>query len=161
MGTRAVKVSATTDAAGARRSEGLVGTAVRGAASGLVATAAMSVFLIGAQRAGLLGKQPPLIIVESMAPELPEEESRPTSVAAHVGYGVAGGVMYRLLTRLVPGGTASGVAFGLGVWAASYEGWLPALGILPPAHRDRPGRRWTMVVAHVIYGATLGRLARR
>jgi hypothetical protein len=142
------------------RRPGVIGTAVRGAGSGIVATAAMSVFLLGAQRVGLLGRQPPRIIVESVAPELPDDESRPTSVVAHFGYGISGGAGYRLLTRIVPAGVASGAAFGLAVWAASYEGWLPAMGILPPAHRDRPGRRWTMIAAHLVYGGVLGALAR-
>lgn len=160
MGNTKADVSVITGATTAGSSEGVVGTAVRGAVVGLAATAAMSAFLVGAQRAGLLGKQPPRIIVESLAPELPEEESRPTSVAAHFGYGVAGGVAYRVLTRFLPGGTLSGAVFGLGIWAASYEGWLPALGILPPAHRDRPGRRWTMLAAHIVYGTVLGKLTR-
>jgi len=42
------------------------------------------------------------------------------------------------------------------VWFVSYQGWVPALGLLPPAHRDRPGRPATMLIAHWVYGATLG-----
>jgi hypothetical protein len=43
----------------------------------------------------------------------------------------------------------------------SYEGWVPAAGIMPPAHRDRPSRSATMVVAHAVYGAVLGLWTRR
>jgi hypothetical protein len=50
----------------------------------------------------------------------------------------------------------AGAVFGSMVWAASYMGWVPALGIMPPAHRDRPDRPWSMLTAHWIYGATLG-----
>jgi len=48
------------------------------------------------------------------------------------------------------------VAFGLGVWAASYVGWIPALGLLPPPGKDNPRRAWTILTAHVVYGAILG-----
>lgn len=139
----------------------VIGSVARGGVNGLVATAAMSAFLLGAQRLGLLEKQPPRIIVESLAPDLTEEEERTTALGAHLGYGTAGGAAYGLLSRIVRPGVASGTAFGLGVWAASYEGWLPWLGILPPAHRDRPRRRWTMLAAHVVYGAVLGAVTRK
>lgn len=139
----------------------LVGDVVRGGVNGALATVGMSAFLLGAQQLGLLGKQPPRIIVESLAPEATEEETRPTSIVAHFGYGAAAGAAYQLLARAVRPTATSGAAYGLAVWAASYEGWLPWLGILPPAHRDRPGRRWTMVAAHLVYGATLGALTRK
>ena len=53
-----------------------------------------------------------------------------------------------------------GAVYGLGVWAVSYKGWIPALGILPPPERDRPGRPVIMVAAHVVYGLVLGALVR-
>ena len=48
------------------------------------------------------------------------------------------------------------MAFGLGVWAVSYLGWIPALGLLPPPYRDNPRRAWTTLTAHLVYGAVLG-----
>ena len=50
---------------------------------------------------------------------------------------------------------------GLSVWAVSYQGWVPALGILPKASEDRPARPAVMVAAHVVYGAVLGALEQR
>jgi hypothetical protein len=47
------------------------------------------------------------------------------------------------------------------VWLAGYEGWLPMMGILPPAHRDDRGRVGTMVAAHLVFGAALGFVLRR
>jgi hypothetical protein len=139
----------------------IFGQAVRGALAGVAATGAMSAFLYAAQHAGALRKQPPRIILESLAPELPPARSRPLSLAAHFGYGAAGGACYALLTRVIPRNAVTGAVFGLAIWAASYEGWLPALGILPPAHRDRRSRVKTMITAHVIYGASLGMRATR
>lgn len=140
--------------------QGFLGAAVKGAATGVVATGAMSLFLLGAQRWGFLRRQPPRIIVDKTTPELPDEVERQTSVAAHFGYGTAGGVAYGLLSRMLPANALTGTAFGLAVWAAGYEGWLPAMNILPPAHEDKPSRRYTMIAAHVVYGATLGALGR-
>ena len=53
-------------------------------------------------------------------------------------------------------GADRGTAFGLVVCAASYAGWIPAVGVLPPPHRDNPRRAWTMLIGHVIYGSVLG-----
>lgn len=54
-----------------------------------------------------------------------------------------------------------GIVFGLSVWAASYEGWLPVANVLPPAHRDKPGRASSIIAAHIVYGITLGLLGRK
>jgi putative membrane protein len=42
------------------------------------------------------------------------------------------------------------------VWAGSYLGLLPVLGILSPATRHPTGRNALMIAAHIIWGATLG-----
>jgi hypothetical protein len=46
--------------------------------------------------------------------------------------------------------------FAIGIWAASYIGWIPALGLLPSPGQDNPRRAWTILTAHVIYGGVLG-----
>jgi len=55
----------------------------------------------------------------------------------------------------------AGAAYGLAVWFASYEGWVPKLGALPHAHRDRWDRQAMMIGAHVAFGAVLGAIAAR
>ena len=55
-------------------------------------------------------------------------------------------------------GVARGVALSLAVYAASYQGWVPVLGALPPATRDRCDRQAVLVGAHVVFGAVLGPL---
>jgi len=42
-----------------------------------------------------------------------------------------------------------------------YMGGLPALGIMPRADRDRPGRPQSMALAHIVYGGVLAALLRR
>jgi len=53
---------------------------------------------------------------------------------------------------------SNGVTYGLGVWASSYLGWLPAAGLHPPAHGESGGRNGMNIGAHVVWGAVLGLL---
>jgi uncharacterized membrane protein YagU involved in acid resistance len=139
-------------------------TVVGGAISGLVGTTAMSVVMFGAQKAGLVGKMPPARITEAAMRVLGLRRSSPgkelLATAAHFGYGIAGGVLFALLARgpKAPSPLA-GALFGTSVWAASYMGWIPLLGIMPPPRRDRPGRPTAMVIAHIVYGALTGQVA--
>ena len=133
----------------------------RGAAAGTLATAAMSALMLAAGRAGLMGRQPPEAIVRQ-AGALTAREPRgrladALAAAAHVGFGAGTGAAYALLPRSGRP-VLRGVAVGAGVYAVSYAGWVPALGALPPADRDRRSRQAAMLVAHVVYGAVLGAL---
>ncbi|MDH2445442.1 hypothetical protein QDR37_15960 [Amnibacterium sp. CER49] len=130
-----------------------------GAAAGLAATLAMSGLLVAAKALGALPKQPPVLLVKKVLPNLPEAVAQPLSWAAHLGYGAVGGALLPVLLRRVT--PARGLAYGLAIYAASYEGWVPVAGVLPPAHADDRRRVATMLAAHVVYGAVLGRLLRR
>lgn len=75
----------------------------------------------------------------------------------HVGYGAVAGAFYPpLLARRHERPVARGTAYGVSVWAASYLGWLPAVGMPPPATRQPPQQNLAMVLAHVAWGAALG-----
>jgi hypothetical protein len=134
---------------------------VRGAAAGAVATAGMSALMLAAGRAGLVGRQPPEAIVRQ-AGALTAVEPRgrladALAVVAHLGFGAGTGAAYALLPasrRPV----LRGVLVGEAVYAVSYAGWVPALGALPRATRDRTARQAVMVAAHLVYGAVLGAL---
>lgn len=54
-----------------------------------------------------------------------------------------------------------GVVYGLGVWAVSYLGWLPALRLMPKATHDRSERNAIMIAAHLVWGYALSRLIQR
>jgi hypothetical protein len=59
----------------------------------------------------------------------------------------------------VPGPrVVSGIGWGLFVWAGSYLGLLPALDLHEPATQHPAERNILMIVAHIIWGATLGAL---
>ncbi len=137
---------------------------VRGGVAGAAATVAMSSLMLAAGRAGLVGRQAPEAIVRQ-AGALVGAEPRgrvagALAAAAHLGFGVGTGAAYGLLPPS-PRPVAHGVLVALGVYAISYAGWVPGLGALPVAHRDREDRQTVMVAAHVVYGAVLGALDAR
>jgi len=113
-----------------------------------------------------MSEQPPTVVtaraLRSAGIQRPAAAAALIAPVSHLGFGAAGGVLYALVRRLVPGvpGSVLGVAFGLAVWAVSYRGWIPALGILPQPESDERGRPAVMVAAHVVYGLVLGRLVR-
>jgi Family of unknown function (DUF6789) len=133
---------------------------------GAIATVAMSAVMVAGDRLGLMSEQPPTVVTSSAlrtaGVERPAAAASLIAPVAHLGFGAFGGLLYAGVRRLVPGapGGMLGVAFGLAVWAASYRGWIPALGILPPPESDERGRPAVMVAAHVVYGLVLGRLVR-
>ena len=144
----------------------MVGGILRGSWAGVVATLFMSAVMLGAGRLGLMGEQPPERIggriLGRLDPFHSEEERDVAGSALHLAIGAGLGVVFGLLRRFAPGMRlpGTGVIYALGVWAASYAGVLPAVGLMPPPHRDRPGRPVAMIAAHVVFGIVLGRLMR-
>ena len=151
--------------------------AARGAGAGVVATVAMSVVMLGAQKAGLLGKLPPKKITEGLLgvigirQKTPERAKNVLATLNHFAFGGACGALFGLgheIWRTRPRGAASardrrapiaaGLVFGSAVWAVSYAGWVPALGIMPTPPNDRPGRPTSMVIAHWVFGAALAKM---
>lgn len=139
--------------------------ALEGALAGSAATLVMSAFMLLAQRHGAMSKLPPREITEAAVDaagagaRTDERTLDLLTAAAHIGFGAVAGSLFAVLRdalRLPLHAAVQGVAFATGVWTVSYMGWVPALGIMPPAHRDERGRPEAMVVAHWIYGAVLG-----
>ncbi len=136
---------------------------------GTVATLAMSGVMLAARRARWMGEMPPRRIarVALRRPRGGPMRGRTNDAlgtAAHLLFGASLGAAFERAYRGKGrrwAGPLAGAAFGAAVWLVSYAGWLPALGILPPPHRDRPGRPSGMLVAHLVYGAVLGALADR
>ena len=134
---------------------------------GAVATVAMSVPMLVAPDA-VMGQRPPKKVTVGILSRLgldpgDEGERNVLSVVAHLGFGSSLGSLFSVArARLDPPGPAvlHGLAYGLGIWATSYNGWIPALGLVPPPERDRPGRQGVLVLAHLVYGGVLGALDR-
>ena len=139
--------------------------ALAGAVSGLIATVPMTVTMLVMQR--LLPRREqstlePRRISDDMLrkadldDELSENEREQFSVMAHFGYGALGGMTYALADRLLPMPRGvRGPAYGLLVWAASYAGWLPVAGTLPPPQRRPAGRNVLLIAAHLVWGMAL------
>jgi hypothetical protein len=142
-------------------------SALGGAADGVAATLAMSGVMLAARRAGWTGQLPPRRITTALlgtARTGGDRTNNVLSTATHLAFGAAAGSLFESGLRRWGrrgAGPAAGAAFGAAVWLVSYAGWVPALDILPPPHRDRPGRQAWMFVAHLVYGAVLGALADR
>jgi uncharacterized membrane protein YagU involved in acid resistance len=76
----------------------------------------------------------------------------------HLAYGMSWPIGLAALSgalglRSVGKTLAAGAALGAIVWLIGYEGWLPAVGLAPPAHRVPLAKNASGLVSHVAYGA--------
>ena len=144
---------------------------LKGALAGFVATVPMSLSLLVGWM--LLPRRekyhlPPRLITEEITEQLGIEDERSedqlivATVASHFGYGALVGSIYALLEQRLPIYSGfKGVLAGLAIWTGSYLGWLPALDILPPATKHPWRRNLMMILAHVVWGATLGAVTQK
>jgi len=110
--------------------------------------------------AGWIGQLPPRQIVDRVFPVRDESAAQIITMTSHFGYGALLGSAYSAASRSPS--VVGGAVFGLSVCAVTYEGVLPLLRIRQPLHRDSAREIAALAVAHLAYGATLGRsVARR
>jgi hypothetical protein len=169
FGATAAATARPQSAGGLRRRRSAAGGLVRGLAGGIVATAAMSAVMLAAQKSGLLGHMPPKKITDGflgalgIRRETPEPARKALATLNHFAFGGVCGALFGLAREMTRGrrsGRApvlAGVAYGTAIWAVSYAGWVPALGIMPRPKHDRPGRPTSMVLAHWVFGAVLAK----
>jgi hypothetical protein len=148
---------------------GVMQRAAAGSLAGLAATAPMTAVMKALHpelppqhREPLPPRQIAMNAAEAVGvkDELSEPERRQLTMAGHYAYGAGVGAVYGLLAPNLPLPPAlSGVGFALGVWAASYLGWLPAAGLYRSATEEPAERNALMLAAHVVYGGALGLLA--
>jgi uncharacterized membrane protein YagU involved in acid resistance len=142
-------------------------TALIGALAGIAATAAMTIAagamfrrLPRAERYPL----PPREITAKVAERagidqhLSERQRVDAALGLHFSYGAAAGALYADLVQRRPAlpPALAGTAYGLAIWLVSYLGWLPAAGILRPVPEHPARRNMLMILAHVVWGTTLG-----
>ncbi|HEU0164917.1 MAG TPA: DUF6789 family protein [Thermomicrobiales bacterium] len=137
----------------------------RGALAGGAATLLMSVPIVAAEKLGFFQNPPPREISARAAnrtdalPDSPEPAFSLVWPVAHLAYGTGVGAGFGLVRRMLPSSpVVTGLIVGGGVWAISYAGYLPALGLYPPPSDDSPPRPVTMIVAHAVYGIALARI---
>lgn len=153
------------------RSNVSLGKLLQGAAAGFIATAPMSLTMLIGWR--LLPQRekyhlPPRQITEEITERMGIEDhlDEPAlvglTVASHFGYGALFGWIYALFEHRTPmQSSLKGALTGVAIWIVSYLGWLPAMGILPPATSHPWRRNLLMILAHVVWGVTLGEVTRK
>lgn len=144
---------------------------LKGAIAGFVATAPMSISMLIGWR--LLPREekyhlPPRLITEEISERagiedrLGENELVGLTIFSHFGYGAFFGALYALFEhQLRLHASLKGALSGVALWVGSYLGWLPAMDILSPATRHPWRRNLLMIVAHVVWGVTLGEVTRK
>jgi uncharacterized membrane protein YagU involved in acid resistance len=144
---------------------------LKGAVAGFIGTAPMTAFMVIGWR--LLPAQekyplPPRQITGEIAERLgiedrlSEDKLVSATLVSHFSYGALIGSIYTLFDQsVVMPPSTKGAFTGLAVWVGSYLGWLPVLGILPPATRHPWRRNLLMIIAHIIWGVTMGVVARK
>jgi hypothetical protein len=140
---------------------------IQGGLAGLVATAPMSLAMRAGERLvpwPWHGRLPPRQITErvldkaGVRTKLDEGERKAAATVAHYAFGTGAGCLLGAAAselRTVPKPLA-GVAVGMAVWAASYMGWLPAMGIRRNATEEPSGRNVQMIAAHLVWGCVAG-----
>ena len=143
---------------------------IAGTAAGLAATVPMTAVMAAWHRQLPPRQQdplPPRQITENAAQkvgiedDLTEAQKQALTGVAHFGFGASMGGLYGFVASprsSAEGAAALGMAYGLGVWAASYLGWLPAAGLYRPATREPPQRNLMLVAAHLVWGGSVGLL---
>lgn len=141
---------------------------IEGAAAGLVATLPMTLFMRSVWKRLPAEEQyalPPRQITRNVVGpfrfwRMDPEKQTGLTLLLHFLFGAATGSIYGMVEEKVPlQSTVKGPLAGMVVWAGSYLGWIPALGILPPATEHPWRRNAMMIAAHLIWGVTLGALA--
>ena len=141
-----------------------------GAAAGFIATAPMSLTMLLGWRMLPQPERyplPPRLITEELSERagirghLDENQLVGLTVFSHFGYGAVFGAIYALFDGVSIHSRLRGILAGLAIWVGSYLGWLPAVGVLRPATRHPWRRNLLMVIAHIVWGVTLGELVRK
>jgi uncharacterized membrane protein YagU involved in acid resistance len=90
---------------------------------------------------------------------LSPEKQTALTLLLHFFFGALAGSAYGAVEEKVPlQDSVKGPLAGVVVWAGSYLGWIPALGILPPATEHPWRRNVMMIAAHLVWGMVLGEL---
>ncbi len=141
---------------------------IQGATAGFIATVPMTLFMRSAWKRLPAQEQyalPPRQVTRNvLGPRwffrLSPGKQTMLTLLLHFLFGAAAGSVYGMVEEKIPlRESVKGPLAGLAVWTGSYLGWIPALGILPPATEHPWRRNVMMIAAHLIWGTVLGGLA--
>jgi hypothetical protein len=144
-----------------------------GAAAGLTATIPMTIVMEGLRAAMPAEQQrrmPPREIVDRTVekarettggePDLDRGDRTALTAVAHLAFGAAAGAVYGATMGRRGGSVLTGIAYGVGLWAAAYGVGLPSLGLHPAAQHDTKDRNGVLIASHVVWGAALAMMTR-
>lgn len=136
---------------------------VDGATVSLLGSTVMGGLMVAADAANLMNQPPPFAVTRQMMKKFrmkPRGRAVPIATAlAHFGYGAVLGSIFGIFGSRInsrAARVAAGAGFGAAAWAASYAGWIPAVGWVPFPTKDRMSQQLVMLGAHVVFGAILG-----
>lgn len=140
-------------------------TAQNGIWAGLLATGPMTLAMFALQRqlpASQKSPLPPATLTSQITETVGIDQRlnlnrrEDLTMISHFGYGAACGLLYALgLKKFKASPLLKGSLFGLGVWATSYMGWIPAFSLRANAYNMPAKRNGLMVLAHLVWGASL------
>lgn len=137
--------------------------ALAGAVAGIIGTAAMTVPIFLAREIGVIRQTPPKEIARNAANQtgtrqhMTHQEFSVGWLLAHLGYGAGSGLVFALARRVLPlSSPILGAVYGSILWAVSYLGVMPALGLYPLQQGAARRVVAVMLPAHWIYGAVAG-----
>lgn len=144
---------------------------LQGAGAGFLATVPMTI-VMEALHARLAGEPPrPLppreiaevaVVKAGVSRQVSERDMQDLTLASHFGYGALCGAVFGAVAPKDPASAVgAGMLFGLGVWAGSYLGWLPAAGMRHSPRHDPAARSGLMIASHMVWGLTAGLLLGR
>ena len=154
-----------------RREQSLFEKMMKGAAAGLMATVPMTAFMRAAWRTLPPREKyplPPRLITRKLVseveppPRIDPDQLSTLTYLLHFLFGAATGSLYGVVEDKLPlHQSVKGVLMGLTVWTGSYLGWIPLFGILTPATKHPWRRNLLMIVAHIVWGVSLGMFTER
>lgn len=97
------------------------------------------------------------LLPPQMQEQVPELAEKAASKLVALGYGITAGAVYASLRPKANSVPLEGTLLGLGIWAAGYLGWLPALGLMPKPSEQNALELIAPAVRHALFGiATVG-----
>jgi hypothetical protein len=92
--------------------------------------------------------------------QVPESVEKVVAQALGIGYGMTFALLFAATRPKVRNVLLEGSGLGLATWAAGYLGWLPAMGLMKPVHRQKPVQVIGGIGSHLAFGVATAALYR-
>jgi hypothetical protein len=149
------------------RPERTVASLLTGAVGGLAGTLVIQPLLMATQKycpqlAPPIRRDPGEFMVTRAEEVLPDDVRKriPATIepalarGLAVGYGIGFGALFAAFRPAERAVIRQGLILGAATWLAGYFGWLPAMGLMPPLWRQKPGQVAVPFAEHLVYGVT-------